>query len=198
MRRALLPVFALAILAASVGKRTPEILEQGLADARRLLRELGELDSYDLTTRAARFRELLAHADDGAWIELPFLCEYGRHISIGKDTFVNTNCVFSDCNRITVGDHVLIGPNCQLYTALHPVLASERVVAAAPGQAPYRTQSKPIRIGNKVWMGGSVIVLPGVTIGDGTTIGAGSVVTKDIPANVLAYGNPCRIVRELT
>lgn len=176
--------------------RDPELLHD-YHQARRLLRELADLDSYDLTTRAARFRELLHQVGDGAWIELPFLCEYGRNITIGRNSFVNTNCVFSDCNRINLGDDVLIGPNCQLYTALHPLKASERIVAPAPGQAPYRTQSKPVRIGNRVWMGGSVVVLPGVNIGDGTTIGAGSVVTKDIPANVLAYGNPCRVVRSL-
>lgn len=177
--------------------RDPELLED-YHRARHLLRALSQLDSRALDQRTALFRDLLGHAGDGAWIELPFSCEYGRHITIGRNSFVNVQCVFSDCNAISIGDHTLIGPNCQIYTATHPLDAADRIVPPAPGQAPYRTQTRPVRIGDNVWLGGSVIVLPGVTIGNNTTIGAGSVVTKDIPENVLAFGNPCRVIRSIS
>ena len=110
------------------------------------------------------------------------------------------NCTFVDCNRITIGDNVLIASNVQLYTAAHPVELSERLTPdfdPASGQYFCRTYAQPIKIGNGCWLGGGVIVLPGVTIGDGSVIGAGSVVTKDIPDNSLAVGNPCRVIRQI-
>ena len=174
--------------------RDPELLED-YHRARHLLRVLSQLDSRDLDQRTALFRDLLGHAGEGAWIELPFCCEYGRHITIGRNSFVNVQCVFSDSNTISIGDHTLIGPNCQIYTATHPLDAADRIHAPAPGQAPYRTQTRPVRIGDNVWLGGSVIVLPGVTIGAGAVIGAGSVVTSDVPPGMLAFGNPCRVQR---
>ncbi len=107
-----------------------------------------------------------------------------------KNGFVNFNCIFLDCAHITIGDNFQCAPNVQLYTAYHPIDAVER--DKGPELA------RPITIGNSVWLGGGVIVCPGVSIGDNTTIGAGSVVTKNIPANVFAAGNPCRVIRELT
>ena len=130
----------------------------------------------------------------------PFLCDYGHNIYLGSNVSVNMNCTFVDCNRIDIGDNVLIASNVQLYTSAHPVELSQRLT---PGWTPEnpsyfcRTYALPIRIASGCWLGGGVIVLPGVSIGEGTVIGAGSVVTKDIPAHVLAVGNPCRVIRSL-
>jgi len=111
---------------------------------------------------------------------------------------VNLNCTFLDANVIRIGDNALIAPNVQIYTAFHPTNARERFGAlhADGGIAFCKTQSAPVTIGNNVWIGGGAIILPGVTIGDNVVVGAGSVVTCDIPANMVAYGNPCRVARE--
>ena len=119
---------------------------------------------------------------------------------MGNNVSVNMNCTFVDCNKITIGNHVLIASNVQLYTSTHPVELSERLAPdwkVETGQYFCRTYALPIKIGDKCWLGGGVIVLPGVTIGDGSVIGAGSVVTKDIPANSLAVGNPCHVIRRI-
>ena len=141
------------------------------------------------TQRRLVLHDLLGHMGDNLNIQAPFYCDYGTHISIGDNGFVNFNCVFLDCARITIGINFQCAPNVQLYTAYHPVDAVER--SKGPELA------SPITIGNNVWLGGGVIVCPGVTIGDNTTIGAGSVVTKDVPADVFAAGNPCRVIRSL-
>ncbi len=139
-------------------------------------------------------RGLLGEMAEGVWIEPPFFCEYGPHIRIGARTYVNVNCFFQDNAEIEVGGDCLIGPGVQVCCASHPVAADARVVARpAAGEAPYVTSSKPVKIGNRVWIGGHVTILGGVTIGDDCVIGAGSVVTKDIPAGSLAYGVPCRV-----
>jgi len=131
------------------------------------------------------------------WIEAPFFCDYGEFVSIGENTFVNANCFFLDNNYIQIGKNGLIGSYVQIYTASHPLKASDRIIQTAEGNTRYLTNSKPVSIGNQVWIGGNTVILPGVTIGDNVTIGAGSVVTKDIPSNVLAYGNPCKVVKDL-
>lgn len=161
--------------------------------------------AYNRTTGEDRAEQdqiltaLLGGKGANLWITPPFYCDYGNNITIGNNTEINMNCVFLDCNRITIGGNVLLGPSVQLYTAYHPVRASERIVPAddAEGFAFSVTQAAPIAIGDNVWIGGGSIILPGVTIGDNTTIGAGSVVTRSIPANVLAVGNPCRVIRQL-
>ncbi|WP_319800635.1 sugar O-acetyltransferase [Luteolibacter arcticus] len=175
--------------------RDPELIEQYHL-SRALLKEFHALDSRDLARRTRVLGKLFRHLGDGAWLEAPFACEYGRYISIGRNTFVNVNCVFADNNFITIGDDTLIGPAVQIYTAGHPLLPEER--ASPPGSAsPYVTTGKPVSIGNQCWIGGGAIILPGVTIGDGCTIGAGSVVTKSIPSRSVAAGNPCRILKTL-
>ena len=129
-----------------------------------------------------------------------FTCDFGRNIYIGSNVSVNLNCTFIDCNRITIGDDVLIAPCVHLTTASHPVELIERLNPKwNPDSIEYRwrTYAKPINIGNGSWIGANVVVLPGVTIGEGTVIGAGSVVTKNIPANVVAAGNPCRVIRRI-
>ena len=129
-----------------------------------------------------------------------FTCGFGVNIFIGSNVSVNFNCTFIDCNRITIGNDVLIAPCVHLTTATHPVELNERLTPDwNPGSGEYRwrTIALPITIGNGCWIGANVVVLPGVTIGDGTVIGAGSVVTHNIPANVVAFGNPCKVIREI-
>ena len=120
--------------------------------------------------------------------------DYGENIHLGSFVEINMNCVFLDCNRITIGDHTGIGPGVHIYAVFHPVNPSERL---PEGRKIWVSQTAPVTIGSNVWIGGGAIILPGVTIGDNTTIGAGSVVTHSIPANCLAVGNPCRVIRKL-
>lgn len=173
--------------------RDPELLAMYLR-ARHGLKAAASVDPGDFAGKVAALRQVFGALGDRSWIELPFHCDYGENIRIGADCFVNANCVFLDCSRITIGDGVLIGPAVQLYTPTHPLNAAERL--PAPG-AHYVTSARPISIGDRCWIGGGTIVMPGVIIGARTTIGAGSVVTRSIPADSLAVGNPCRVVRRL-
>lgn len=124
-----------------------------------------------------------------AWIEPPFFCDYGRNIRLGRKVFFNFNCVVLDVMPVTIGDHTMLGPAVQIYTAMHPMDADER-----RGGLEY---AKPVVIGADVWVGGGAIICPGVTIGDRCVIGAGSVVTKDVPADSFAAGNPAKVIRAL-
>ena len=133
--------------------------------------------------------ELFDKFGAGAVLKPSFRCDYGSNIAIGEDAFINYDCVFLDCNRITIGREVQIAPRVQIYTATHPLDASTR-----------RTKLEialPVVIKDGAWLGGGAIVCPGVTIGENTVVGAGSVVTRDLPAGVLAVGNPCRVLRDL-
>lgn len=183
----------------SYNSRDPELLKM-YHRARKLTADFNNTPSDDPERKTNLLSELMAHRGEGVWIEAPFFCEYGAHLSIGDHTFVNMNCIFLDCHHIRIGKNGLIAPAVQIYTAYHPLPAEERIRSEwkkGDGTAVYRTQAAPVSIGDNVWIGGNTVIFPGVTIGDNTTIGAGSVVTKAIPANVLAYGNPCRVVREL-
>ena len=142
---------------------------------------------------------LLGGIGRNVWIEAPFFCNYGENIFIGNNVFVNYNCVFLDSNRITIGDNILIGPGVQVYTATHPIDAKERFHPSDdnPETTQYTTRALPVRINSNVWLGGGAILMPGVQIGENSTIGAGAVVTESIPPNVFAAGNPCRIIKEL-
>lgn len=137
----------------------------------------------------AALRELLGSVGEETWVRPPFHCDYGWQTHLGPRSFVNFNAVFLDVARITIGADVQIGPNVQLLTATHPV-------EAEPRRAKWEA-AQPITIGDNVWLGGGVIVLAGVIIGDNTVVGAGAVVTRDLPANVVAVGNPAGVVREL-
>jgi maltose O-acetyltransferase len=179
--------------------RDPELL--ALAHrARALLVELAATASVDTIPRQRVLRDLLGTVGDGVWIETPFCCDYGQHIHIGADTFVNVNCVFLDSAEIRIGANVLVGPGVQLLTATHPLRAPDRILSGVnriDGVAPYVTFARPITIGDNVWLGAGTIVLPGVSIGANTTIGAGSIVTTNIPPNSLALGQPARVQRSL-
>ena len=175
--------------------RDPELLKM-YHKARKLLLAYNKLDSELSQERERILSELFAFKGSGVWIEAPFFCDYGQNISIGKNTFVNTNCMFLDNNKITIGENGLIAPYVQIYTANHPLKASERIIRNG-NETRYLTSAQPVTIGNNVWIGGNSVIFPGVVIGDNVTIGAGSVVTKDIPNDVLAWGNPCQVVRRI-
>ena len=157
--------------------------------ARRLWHSYNALDPAAVDAQRDVLEALLGAIGKDSVIEPPFFCDYGTQITIGAGVFVNFNCVFLDCNTIDIGALTQLGPAVQLYTATHPLDAAART--AGPELA------HPIRIGSRVWIGGGAIVLPGVEIGDDTVVGAGSVVTKSLPAGVLAAGNPCRVIRKV-
>lgn len=165
-------------------------------NARCLLKKYNQLDSELLEERKVLLDLLFDKIGQNVWIESPFFCDYGENISIGENTFINTNCMFLDNNKIQIGKNGLIAPYVQIYTAQHPIKASDRLVNQN-GSTAYLTQSSPVIIGDNVWIGGNTVISPGVTIGNNVTIGAGSVVTKDVPNNVLAFGNPCKVIRTL-
>ena len=165
--------------------RDPE-LEAGRARARGLLARLNAPVDPGEHDRSAIVRELLGAVGKGCWIEPPFFCDYGSQITLGDRVFMNFNCVVLDPAPVQIGDDVMLGPAVQLLTATHPLSA-----AARRG----RELAHPITIESDVWLGGGVIVLPGVRIGRGAVIGAGSVVTRDVPQGVVAAGNPCRVMR---
>jgi len=168
--------------------------------ARALIAEFTSLPWLDSSRRRDILVNLLGSVGDGVWIESPFFCEYGENLYIGSDSFVNVNCVFLDAAEIRIGRNALIGPAVQLLTVSHPLGARNRVISEEDrpsGSTPYVTIASAIRIGDNAWIGGGTIVLPGVSIGDNVTIGAGSIVTSDIPADSLAFGQPCRVQRSL-
>ena len=139
--------------------------------------------------RERLLRELIPNAAPGAWIEPPFACDYGDNITLGADFYCNFNCVILDVARVTIGRNVLLGPAVQIYAATHPLSAAARRTGLELGA--------PVDIGDDVWIGGGSIVCPGVHIGARTVVGAGSVVTRDLPADVVAAGNPCCVIRTL-
>ena len=152
--------------------------------------ELNRLRPSQTAEREALIRSLFGKTKRNFTIVSPFYCDYGYNIEIGENFFANMNCVILDGAKVSFGDNVFIAPNCGFYTAGHPLDAERRNKGLE--------YAYPITVGNNVWIGANVSVLPGVSIGDNSVIGAGSVVTRSIPANVLAAGNPCRVIREIT
>ena len=177
------------MLAGKLYRSTDPELVDAMAHAQQFLRELNALPNEDPAARTVLLRKFLGHFGENTNLRSPFFCDYGSHISIGRDSFVNFNCVFLDCNRITLGDKAQVGPGVPIYTAWHPLEPATR-------QSGLEAAS-PVTIGKNVWIGGGAILCPGVAIGDNSVIGAGSVVVKDLPAGVLGVGNPCRVVRSL-
>lgn len=135
-------------------------------------------------------KSLFGKTGDEVYVEQPFHCDYGYNIEVGENFGANYNLTVLDVGKVKIGDNVLIAPNVSIYTAGHPVHPDSRNTGYEYGI--------PVTIGNNVWIGGNSVILPGVTIGDNVVIGAGSVVTKDIPHNVIAAGNPCKVIREIT
>jgi maltose O-acetyltransferase len=156
--------------------------------ARDLCQSLNATRAGETEARRDILRQLFATGGDSVLMEPPFFCDYGANIELGERVFFNFNCVVLDVCRVRVGSFSLFGPGVQIMTALHPLGAAER-----------RTHEygKPIDIGSDVWVGGGALILPGVTIGSRSVIGAGSVVTRDVPEGVVAVGNPCRVLREI-
>lgn len=149
--------------------------------------------------REAILREILGEMGDGVRIQGPIAFHYGKHTKIGKNVFTNFNFTVQDDGEVTIGDNCNFGPNVTIVTPLHPMVASERrAIRTAGGEDKLMCYAKPVHIGKDCWFGASVTVCPGVTIGDNCVIGAGAVVTRDIPANSFAAGVPCRVIREIT
>jgi acetyltransferase-like isoleucine patch superfamily enzyme len=150
--------------------------------------DYNSLRPSDMEVRNTLLKKLLGKTGKSFLIEQPFYCDYGYNIEIGENFYANVNCTILDGAKVRFGDNVFIAPGCGFYTAGHPLDADQRNKGLE--------YAYPITIGNNVWIGAQCSILPGVTIGDNTVIGAGSVVTKDIPANVVAVGNPCRVIKQ--
>lgn len=157
---------------------------------RRLLREFNTTDPSDFDTLGKLAAKIVKSPGEAVSIMPPFYCDYGFHIEVGENFFANYNCTILDVAKVTIGKNVLFAPNVAIYTAGHPLHPVSRNSMYEYGI--------PVTIGDNVWIGGNVVITPGVTIGDNVVIGVGSVVTKDIPANAVAAGNPCRVIREIT
>jgi maltose O-acetyltransferase len=157
--------------------------------ARDLCQVLNATREAEQDERRRVLRELFGVGGDSVWMQPPFFCDYGSNIELGERVFFNFNCVVLDVCSVRIGKFTLFGPAVQIYTATHPFNAEQRRGAEL---------GKPIEIGSDVWVGGGAIILPGVRIGSRTVIGAGSVVTRDVPEGVFAAGNPCRVIREIT
>lgn len=169
-------------------------------NAKQLLLKYNNLEYDEKLEKQVILKQLLGSIGENVSVGAPFLCDYGRNIQLGSNVSVNMNCSFMDAGTIKIGDNVLIAPNVQIYTAAHPIELDERLYSGwKAGDDHYfcNTYTKPVTIGSGCWIGGGVVILPGVSIGDGTVIGAGSVVTKDIPSNVVAVGNPCKVIRKI-
>lgn len=156
--------------------------------ARDLLHALNQTREAETEERRRLLQQLFGKGGDTVWMQPPFFCDYGVNIELGERVYFNFNCVVLDVAPVTIGSFTLFGPAVQLYTAMHPLDAELR-----------RRQefAKPVEIGSDVWVGGGAIICPGVRIGSRSVIGAGSVVTRDVPEGVLAAGNPCRVIRNL-
>ncbi|PRB00551.1 maltose acetyltransferase [Chryseobacterium sp. MYb7] len=155
-----------------------------------LCQEYNGLKNSDAENRYELLRRILGSIKENICIEPNFWCDYGYNIKVGENFYANHNLVILDCAKVEFGDNVFIGPNCSFYTAGHPLDAEQRNEGLEYAHS--------IKVGNNVWLGGNVVVLPGVSIGNNSVIGAGSVVTKDIPDHVVAVGNPCKVVKNIT
>ena len=166
----------------------PELVA-GRERARDLCQALNATREGEADARRVILRELFGQGGDTVWMQPPFFCDYGTNIELGERVFFNFNCVVLDVCRVRIGDYTLFGPGVQILTPVHAMNAELRR---------REEYGKPIEIGTDVWVGGAALILPGVRIGSRAVIGAGSVVTRDVPDGVFAAGNPCRVIREIT
>lgn len=171
-----------------------DVFEQELTDIKDrtygLVGELSRVSHFDTEYVMSLVRKIVAKIGQDSYIVPPFRCDYGDHVFIGNNTYINYNCCFLDSAKVTIGDYVYMGPNCNIFTPCHPIhyeLRKEKVTEYA----------LPVTVGSHSWIGGDVVITPGVTIGENCVIGAGSVVTKDIPDNSIAVGNPCKVIRQV-
>ena len=171
-----------------------DVFEQELTDIKDrtygLVSELSRVSHFDTEFVMSLVRKIVAKIGQDSYIVPPFRCDYGDHVFIGNNTYINYNCCFLDSAKVTIGDYVYMGPNCNIFTPCHPIhheLRKEKVTEYA----------LPVTVGSHSWIGGDVVITPGVTIGENCVIGAGSVVTKDIPDNSIAVGNPCKVIRQI-
>ena len=171
-----------------------DVFEQELTDIKDrtygLVSELSRVSHFDMEFVMSLVRKIVAKIGQDSYIVPPFRCDYGDHVFIGNNTYINYNCCFLDAAKVTIGDYVYMGPNCNIFTPCHPIhheLRKEKVTEYA----------LPVTVGSHSWIGGDVVITPGVTIGENCVIGAGSVVTKDIPDNSIAVGNPCKVIRQI-
>ena len=171
-----------------------DVFEQELTDIKDrtygLVSELSRASHFDTEYVMSLVRKIVAKIGQDSYIVQPFRCDYGDHVFIGNNTYINYNCCFLDSAKVTIGDYVYMGPNCNIFTPCHPIhheLRKEKVTEYA----------LPVTVGSHSWIGGDVVITPGVTIGENCVIGAGSVVTKDIPDNSIAVGNPCKVIRQI-
>lgn len=155
--------------------------------AKELIFDFNSFRPNEIVNRNGLIKRLLGKIGNSFIIEPPFRCDYGYNIEIGENFYSNYNLIILDCAKVLIGDNVMIGPNVSIYTAGHPVHYEIR-------NQGYE-YTVPVSIGNNVWIGGNAVINPGVTIGDNSVVGSGSVVTKDIPGNVIAAGNPCKVLR---
>ena len=171
-----------------------DVFEKELTDIKDriygLVSELSRVSHFDMEYVMSLVRKIVAKIGQDSYIVPPFRCDYGDHVFIGNNTYINYNCCFLDSAKVTIGDYVYMGPNCNIFTPCHPIhheLRKEKVTEYA----------LPVTVGSHSWIGGDVVITPGVTIGENCVIGAGSVVTKDIPDNSIAVGNPCKVIRQI-
>lgn len=161
------------------------------------MKEFNQCEAADCIKREQIIREMVGSCGDNVRVNQPFLVDYGKNITIGNDVVVNMNCTFLDTGKITIGSKVLIGPDVKIYTAMHPKEADSRFAKDEAGNTFVVTLAAPVTIGDDVWIGGGAILLPGVTIGSHSIIGAGSIVTEDIPEYSMACGNPCTVKKKV-
>ena len=177
------------MLAGELYNASDSHLKAERSHTRILLKRYNDSTDEQMLLRKEILRELIGGYNKGLYIEPPFYCDYGSNISVGEKVYFNFNCVVMDASKVTIGARSRIGPNVQIYAATHPMEYHIRAESLELGKA--------ITIGEDVWISGSVIICPGVSIGDRTVIGAGSIVTKDIPSDCFAAGNPCKVIKEL-
>ena len=177
--------------------RDPELRKQQNR-AKNLMRTYNNLPAEDIEERNRVLSELLGQFGKNARVNQPIYVDYGYNIHLADNSLINMHCTLVDTAPIVIGESTMIGPDVKIYTAIHALDGAERFWLEPDGTAAVKTYTAPVKIGKFTWVGGGSIILPGVTIGDNVVIGAGSVVTKDIPSGVVAVGNPCRVLRKIT